>query len=133
MMVQARPQTFEMDATDGDGCWAIPWYEPNACDEPVAHVCAVEACAREVEIVVDSGADISVAPATSLTWVFRVPPQPLPCGMPKAVKSGSSEQECWTLPSQHRRREGDDQGKVRCCKHRVADPQPGALWVGAPP
>ena len=64
-MVQARPQTFEMDATDGDGCWAIPWYEPNACDEPVAHVCAVEACAREVEIVVDSGADISVAPATS--------------------------------------------------------------------
>ena len=57
--------TFEMNATDGDDDWTVPWYEPNLRteEEPkVMNVRAVQAQGMEVEVVVDSGADISVAP-----------------------------------------------------------------------
>ena len=56
------PEEFAMDASDWDGDWTVPWYEPNAQEEVIASIRAVSAYGREVEVVVDSGADISVAP-----------------------------------------------------------------------
>ena len=58
-----KPQVFCLDATDGDGRWTLPEYEPNLRMEPVVAVRAVTANrAEKVEVVVDSGADVSVAP-----------------------------------------------------------------------
>ena len=56
------PEEFAMDASDWDGDWTVPWYEPNAQEEVVASILSVRAHGREVEVVVGSGADISVAP-----------------------------------------------------------------------
>ena len=47
------PEEFAMDASDWDGDWT---------EEVIASIRAVSAYGREVEVVVDSGADISVAP-----------------------------------------------------------------------
>ncbi|CAE7561573.1 unnamed protein product, partial [Symbiodinium necroappetens] len=56
------PEEFAMDASDWDGDWTVPWYEPNTQEEVIVSIRAVRAHGREVEVVVDSGADISVAP-----------------------------------------------------------------------
>ena len=48
------PEEFAMDASDWDGDWTVPWYEPNAQEEVIASIRAVSAYGREVEVVVDS-------------------------------------------------------------------------------
>ncbi|CAE7289458.1 unnamed protein product [Symbiodinium sp. CCMP2592] len=57
---------FQMDATDHDGNWTLETNEPNAnCDlyaQVPGNVLAVQAQPVQVEVVVDSGADVSVAP-----------------------------------------------------------------------
>ncbi|CAE7781068.1 unnamed protein product [Symbiodinium sp. CCMP2592] len=54
-------QVFPMDVTDGDGQYTLASYEAA----PVATVCAVSCHGpAEVDVVIDSGADISVAPAS---------------------------------------------------------------------
>ena len=64
-------QAFRLDATDGDGRWTLPEYEPNLRIEPVVAVRAVTAnSTEEVEVVVDSGADIS-APGLCSLWFPR--------------------------------------------------------------
>ncbi|CAE7198879.1 unnamed protein product [Symbiodinium sp. CCMP2456] len=54
---------YAMDRTDSEENWTVPWYEPNLLEKrAVAEVLAVSAKPVQVEVVVDSGADVSVAP-----------------------------------------------------------------------
>ncbi|CAE7268415.1 unnamed protein product, partial [Symbiodinium sp. CCMP2592] len=67
MVVRAcGPEVFQMDATDHDGNWTLETDEPNAnCDlytQVPGNVLAVQAQPVQVEVVVDSGADVPVAP-----------------------------------------------------------------------
>ena len=73
MVVEALPcsSCFAMDASDGDGDWTV--WEPSECDQnllgeapsKVLGINMVKASLhslQEVEVVLDSGADVSVAP-----------------------------------------------------------------------
>ena len=67
MMVRAsRPEVYQMDATDHDGNWTVETDEPNASlyvnAQFPGNVLAVQAKPMQVEVVMDSGADVSVAP-----------------------------------------------------------------------
>ena len=77
MMISAAeviPTTFALDSQDGDGVWTIvpgdlPVYnlepsEPDAEEEPgvLASILQIGADVNVTEVVVDSGADVSVAP-----------------------------------------------------------------------
>ena len=56
-------EEYILDGTDHDGDWTFPWYEPNLRKESViVNVLAITTEPVQVEVIVDSGADVSVAP-----------------------------------------------------------------------